>query len=160
MHSAKSAEECVMEPFDLIRFLARCFQIVGVAVAVFSLSIVRSDPAHGSAFIVAGVVAWFVGSRMYGWAVDNDPTAPPFFSRAHYSSAPANKTTERDWLGRDGKVVSALRPSGCVEIDGQHLEVWSEHGQIPTGATVRIVAHNGKRLVARAREPSDDECDT
>lgn len=142
-----------MEPFDLIRFLARCMQVVGVVVAVFSLGELRSNAALGALFIVAGIAAWFIGGRMYRWAVDSDPTATPVVSTANHRSALTIDVAESDWLGREGTVISVLRPAGYVEIDGRQVEVWSQHGHIPAGARVKVIACKGRRIIVR---PSDD----
>jgi hypothetical protein len=78
-----------MEPFDLIRFFARCLQFVGAVVAIFALTMWRGEvtmwrgeqiPAILPLFV--GSVISFVGERIFRWAVDHDPTATPFVSQS------------------------------------------------------------------------------
>jgi membrane-bound serine protease (ClpP class) len=141
-----------MEPFDLIRFFARCAQFAGAVLAIFSLPLWRGNSAQAMLLVLIGVGAWVVGSRICRWASDSDPTATPFVD----GRMPEENNAADYLLGSAGKVVSPLRPFGCVEIDGRHLEVVSEQEYIPAGEVVKIVSRKGNRLVARTisrREP-------
>ncbi len=42
-------------------------------------------------------------------------------------------------IGRLAKTLTPLRTAGIVEIDDQHIEVYSKAGFIPAGTIVRIV---------------------
>ncbi|MFA6044030.1 MAG: NfeD family protein [Phycisphaerales bacterium] len=53
-------------------------------------------------------------------------------------------------IGKEGMVVSDLRPVGAAEIAGQRMEVISEGTFVPTGARVRVIAVNG--VTVRVRE--------
>lgn len=54
-------------------------------------------------------------------------------------------------LGRDGVALTALRPSGKVEIDGLRLDVVSESGYVDVGAAVSVVQASGSRVVVRKK---------
>jgi membrane-bound ClpP family serine protease len=138
-----------MEPFDLIRFFARCLQFVGIFTCMFSpLPLWRGNPLQACLLVFAGIAAWAVGSRVFKWAVESDPAATPFISQWTHCPPQDNNGTE-SLLGREGKVVTPLRPFGCLEIDGRNLEVVSEQEYIPAGEIVKIVARKGKQLVVR-----------
>lgn len=54
------------------------------------------------------------------------------------------------WIGRDGKARSTLRPGGMVEIDGQRLDAVSEGDFIQKGEPVRVLRIDGAQLVVEA----------
>lgn len=53
------------------------------------------------------------------------------------------------YIGREGIVISFLRPSGMIDIDGTHLNVVSEGQYIEPGTTVKVVSVEGSRIVVR-----------
>jgi len=56
------------------------------------------------------------------------------------------------YLGREGVVVSILRPAGMMMIDGVHMDVVSEGQYIEPGTTVKVVSVNGGRIVVRSSQ--------
>jgi membrane-bound serine protease (ClpP class) len=52
-----------------------------------------------------------------------------------------------DMLGREGLVLTALRPSGTAEFDGRRISVVSAGEAVPEGRRVRVVLVEGIRLV-------------
>jgi membrane-bound serine protease (ClpP class) len=59
--------------------------------------------------------------------------------------------------GKEGTALTALRPSGMVQIDGRRVDVVAESGLIPKGAGVRVVKVEGNRVAVRkiADPPAD-----
>jgi membrane-bound serine protease (ClpP class) len=57
-------------------------------------------------------------------------------------------------LGRAGKAVSDLRPSGTAQFGDERRSVVSDLGVIPAGSDVVVVAVEGYRIVVRAPSPS------
>ena len=53
------------------------------------------------------------------------------------------------FLGRDGKAITVLRPTGIAEFDGVRLNVVSEGEFIAMGTAVRIVRIEGSRILVR-----------
>jgi membrane-bound serine protease (ClpP class) len=53
-------------------------------------------------------------------------------------------------VGQSGRAVSELRPMGTCDFDGTRVEAMSEHGIVPAGAAVRIVALVNNRPTVRA----------
>ena len=53
-------------------------------------------------------------------------------------------------LGREGVVVTALRPSGSVDFEGRRVSVVSAGEAIPDGARVRVIHIEGNRVVVEA----------
>ncbi|WEK53060.1 MAG: NfeD family protein [Candidatus Cohnella colombiensis] len=59
---------------------------------------------------------------------------------------------DRDqWLGQEGIVLSALRPAGVVEIDGQRLDVVSSGEFIEKGTAVVVQLVDGTRIVVKEK---------
>lgn len=52
-------------------------------------------------------------------------------------------------IGQTGVTASELRPGGVCDFDDRRYEVFSEHGLIPAGATVRVVAIHDNRPIVR-----------
>jgi len=53
------------------------------------------------------------------------------------------------WVGRSGRAVTPLRPSGVVEVDGQRLDASTEGEYVEAGTPVQVVRSEGLRLVVR-----------
>lgn len=52
-------------------------------------------------------------------------------------------------LGRSGRALTPLRPSGMIELDGRRVEAMAETGLIGAGAAVTVVAVRSGRAVVR-----------
>lgn len=55
-------------------------------------------------------------------------------------------------LGKEGKTVTPLRPSGTVEIDGKRYDTISESGYIDSGEMVEVGKVEGYRIVVRKKD--------
>src|SRR5690606_22059127 len=53
------------------------------------------------------------------------------------------------FLGKVGRAMTPLRPTGVVEIDGERLEVVTEGEFIAAGSAVKIVAMDRRRYFVR-----------
>ena len=56
------------------------------------------------------------------------------------------------YLNKEGIVLTELRPSGSVEIDGVPVDVVSEGKFISKGEKVRVVKIEGMRIIVRKIE--------
>ncbi len=61
-----------------------------------------------------------------------------------------------DYLGRKGKATTDLMPSGKGNFGGRLLDVISEGEFIPRGEPLRVIRHEGSRIVV-AREAGEEE---
>lgn len=57
------------------------------------------------------------------------------------------------FLGKVGKAITPLRPTGVVDIDGDRLEVVTEGEFIAAGSEVKIVAMDRRRYFVRLSDP-------
>ena len=60
--------------------------------------------------------------------------------------------TQAELIGRTGVVLTELRPSGTVQLDGVPVDVVSEGAFLPKGTVVRVTAVQGSRVVVRRVE--------
>jgi membrane-bound serine protease (ClpP class) len=63
-----------------------------------------------------------------------------------YASPPE---TDRQWLSKQGKAISPLRPSGVADVDGQRVNVVSDGEFIEVGAQIVVSRVDGNRIVVR-----------
>lgn len=52
-------------------------------------------------------------------------------------------------VGRRGKTLTVLRPSGKLDLDGDVLDVLSDSGYIAAGEVVEVISAKGNRIVVR-----------
>ena len=55
-------------------------------------------------------------------------------------------------VGKEGIVLSYLRPAGTVDIDGEKVDAVSEGTYVEAGSRVRVVRREGRRIVVRKIE--------
>lgn len=66
-----------------------------------------------------------------------------------YASPP---DSDNRWLHRNGRTISALRPAGIAEIDGERVDVVSDGEFIDPGVDITVARVDGNRIVVR-RQP-------
>lgn len=58
------------------------------------------------------------------------------------------------WVGRTGRTVTPMRPTGVIEVDGERLDASTEGEFLEPGTPVRVVRAEGLRIVVRGfKEP-------
>lgn len=87
------------------------------------------------------IVKFLPASKLWGkLTLDEAETAQAGFS---------SSSDYGDYLGKEGVVLSLLRPAGVMLIDGVKIDVVSEGQYIEPGAKVKVVSVNGSRIVVR-----------
>ncbi|MCR5438681.1 MAG: serine protease [Selenomonas sp.] len=124
---------------------------VGVAAMLYSVVLalggdIQAIYAMLIAFVVsiagfALIVKRLPSSRLWNKVVLKDQSESV---RGYVSTTP-----KQSLLGKEGEVLSELRPSGAVLLDGVPVDVISEGAFIPKGEKVRVVAVEGVRVVVR-----------
>ncbi|SDG34489.1 membrane-bound serine protease (ClpP class) [Selenomonas sp. WCT3] len=124
---------------------------VGVAAMLYSVVLalggdIQAIYAMLIAFVVsvagfALIVKRLPSSRLWNKVVLKDQSES---ARGYVSTTP-----KQSLLGKEGEVLSELRPSGAVLLDGVPVDVISEGAFIPKGEKVRVVAVEGVRVVVR-----------
>lgn len=124
---------------------------VGVAAMLYSVVLalggdIQAIYAMLIAFVVsiagfALIVKRLPSSRLWNKVVLKDQSES---ARGYVSTTP-----KQAFLGKEGEVLSELRPSGVVLLEGVPVDVVSEGAFIPRGEKVRVVAVEGVRVVVR-----------
>jgi membrane-bound serine protease (ClpP class) len=98
------------------------------------------------AFLAFGGFAYLFGrTNMFSRLklADTQQTAAGF-------TVQTNEVRER-YLGRSGRAITTLRPSGSADIDDERVAVESDGEWIEAGTEVEVVRVDGNRLIVRAR---------
>ena len=134
--------------------------LLGVgAMAAAAVLCFRLNQWLGLAVVVGGVVA-----APFAWAlwVKLWPKTP-VGRRLILNSVPAPVPMPVVSVGQVGLAVTEMRPTGVCEFDlgagagPERVEARSEHGIIPVGRSVRVVAVADRRPIVRAVERVDPD---
>ena len=97
--------------------------------------------------ILAGVlVGLLIGTWCWLEFFPESGIARKFISRGSVGELGADKS---EFLNGTGTALSQLRPSGTASINGQRVDVVTEGSLIERGATIKVVAVEGSRVVVR-----------
>ena len=97
-----------------------------------------------AALIFALIVKKLPSSRLWKKIVLSDASTT---DRGYVSTR-----TQAELIGRTGVVLTELRPSGTVQLDGVPVDVVSVGAFLPKGTVVRVTAVQGSRVVVRRVE--------
>lgn len=61
----------------------------------------------------------------------------------------SSRETDGEWLGKEGRTISELRPAGIVEVDGERLDVVTDGDFVAARQPVKIIEARGNRIVVR-----------
>merc|ERR1711976_860656 len=62
---------------------------------------------------------------------------------------------KQELVGKTGKVIATLRPSGRIEIDGEYYDVVTQGAMISAGETVSVLFVEGNRIIVEKAESSE-----
>lgn len=124
--------------FGIVGFLTVCG---GIAYAYLNLGF---WPAVGVAGVglagTVGFVQFLIRSRGWQRLVLQSATSR---NEGYASSEPGRERL----VGRRGEALCDLRPSGRAQFDAQTVDVVSEGGYVPRGASVEVLRVEGSRVV-------------
>lgn len=63
-----------------------------------------------------------------------------------------NREYSSEWLGKTGTVISALRPSGSAQIDGEKVDVISDGEFLLPGTKIKVIKVEGLSVVVTRDE--------
>jgi membrane-bound serine protease (ClpP class) len=118
--------------------------IVGAVVTCFFVNQWLGVGAMGG-MIVLGPLAWTLWVR----ALQKTRLARGLVLPPHDAAAAAEPCDPPIRIGQRGVTVSELRPGGVCEFGDERVQVVAEHGSIPRGTSVRVVACEGGRATVR-----------
>jgi len=96
-----------------------------------------------AAFLVAVILIKFFGKRFTAFdrlvLFDSTSTEKGYISNVN----------RVELIGKEGILLTALRPAGTALVDGERIDVVSEGSFINKGTAVKIVKVEGSRVVVR-----------
>ena len=109
------------------------------------------SPALGG-YVTAGVVL-LVGITVVLW-IKFFPRSPIGRSMTLSEDGKTFKASDSHaaLVGKDGVAQSDLRPAGYALIDGKRVDVITEGGLVPSGASIRVVRVEGNRIIVRKQD--------
>ena len=117
--------------------------VLGAVVTCFFVNQWLGVGAMG-AMIVLVPIAWTLWVRaMQRTRLARGLVLPP------HEQAAAEPCEQPVRIGQRGVAVSELRPGGVCEFGNERVPVVAEHGSIPRGAEVRVIACEGGRATVR-----------
>jgi len=132
--------------------------LVGVVLEI--IAIVSAWANHGTLFGLGATVVVLVTVGLAIWlsyrsALRGRLSKSPLILKDKEASPVPEEKTLSSWVGRKGKVVTALKPGGTVEIDGNRLSAVSEGPFLEKGAAVRVIGVQGAQLVVRGPQAGE-----
>lgn len=100
----------------------------------------------GSIILVAVLLKYLPETRAMSWLILKTSIAEgPSLDMG--KGGPDEKADANDLVGREGVAITALRPSGKGRFGNETLDIVTESEFVESGARVRIVAHQGSRIL-------------
>jgi len=102
--------------------------------------------------VVIALLIALLASVVLMRAVPRLPFARRLILQSDLGSGPAHGSApESDlrWLGKQGRVLSALRPAGIAELDGERVDVVSDGTLIEADEFIEVTRVDGNRIVVR-----------
>ena len=136
--------EMLMPTVGLLAGVGVAAMLYGVVMALggdsHALVILGASLVH-AVIVFALIVQKLPSSRLWNKVVLHDRST----SKRGFVSA----ETKADLVGKEGTVLTELRPAGSVLIDGAPVDVVSEGTFIKKGERVKVISTNGARVVVR-----------
>ena len=127
--------------------------LAGLGVAAMLYSIVLALGGDIGALAALGI-ALIISVAAFMLIVSRLPSSKPWNNMVLRTSSReeagyVSAAQQSELVGKTGEVLTELRPSGTVRIDGRPVDVISEGAFIQKGAQVVVLSVNGSRIVVR-----------
>lgn len=119
-----------------------CCLIAGVALAY-----TNHGAQTGNIVLVIVLIGLVLGTMCWMRYLPESRLARRFISTQTIGGLGAERP---ELLDKSGMALTTLRPSGTALIEGQRIDVVTDGSMIERGATVKVVAVEGARVVVRA----------
>lgn len=147
----------ILAVLGLVLFLAEYFLPTGGLLIVFGFLVsagavgVIAANTEDYRETIAAIVILCIGEPIFaiaGMSLAGKRLALKAVAESSDGEAPADGETS-PLVGRFGKTVTPLRPSGAAEFDGRRVDVVSEGMPIEADAWVKCIEVKGARVVVR-----------
>ena len=133
--------------FFLPGIILGAFGGVGFCFSIVFFAWKSTDISFTLIFIFSMIIALVLTIKMALWTLKKKPA---LFAKEEQSGYLAS-SFKKELIGKEGKVVSDLRPSGYIEVEGERLQALSENLYIKKGEYVKIIAGEGACLIVRRK---------
>jgi len=131
----------VFIPGGILGVLAGLSLLAGSALAFAEYGVSGGLIALAVAVVMVGGVLFFEFK-----VLPQTPWGQRLFLKAEIDGV-STPPRERDFLGSEGVTVTAMGPSGLVEIDGKRHEAFSRSGYLEADVPVKVVGTDNFRLI-------------
>ena len=118
--------------------------ILGIAAMIGSVWVANEE--LGSNYAALAVVAGLVAGGFMFWLFPKTAAGRAMVLKTQHTGGAARPEL-MELEGKEGVVVSDLRPSGSVEIDERPVDVVTDGKYVEVGTKVRVVRVEGARVV-------------
>jgi membrane-bound serine protease (ClpP class) len=149
---------CLLLALELVLFAHGILAVLGLSgVLVGAVLVIGQDPTLGFISLLGLFVAIPALGRLLLNYWPHSPMGRRFLSQLPGDATTVAKMPSRveheQLLGRYGKTVTSLHPSGASEFDGRRVDTVSEGPLIEAGQWVRCVEVAAGRVVVRQSAP-------
>lgn len=96
-------------------------------------------------FLVAMILLLLLVIRLALWKLKKKPALYASEKQSGYYAS----SYDKELIGKEGEVLTDLKPSGHILIEGERHQAVSESSYIKKGETVTIIGGEGARLICR-----------
>ena len=148
----------ILAVLGLVLFLAEYFLptggiliVCGFLVSAAAVAVVATN-TEDYRETVAAIVILCIGEPIFaiaGMSLAGKRMALKATAEAEAAGVPSGEDEGETLVGRFGKTVTPLRPSGAAEFDGRRVDVVSEGMPVDVGVWVKCIEVKGARTVVR-----------
>lgn len=126
--------------------------IIGFMAIIASFFLAAGDVEHMAIAILIALIAGFIASVILIKVFGKKMTA---FNRiiltdsTNTESGYVSNINRHDLVGKVGVLVTDLRPSGTLSLEGERIDVVSEGSFVTKGTHVKVIKTEGSRIVVR-----------
>lgn len=139
----------------VIEIIVPGFTLTGIAgIVLISLSIIQTVPnlAYGIVMLVLVMISTiFLIVYMFKKGYTNGFIDKLILKETHMDNVDleGKEETSLKLIGKEGRVVTDMRPSGTITINGEYLDAISEGTYIKKGESIKIIKVEGNKITVR-----------
>ena len=132
-------------PGGILGTLGALFLVSGVVFCFWK----QVDMIWGALYIFLLVIGLVLTIRLALWKIKKSQTS--FYLKEDQEGYVAS-SYEGEIIGKSGKALTALRPSGHILIENKPYQAVSESGYIKKGTLIQVIRGEGARFIVRKKD--------
>lgn len=134
--------------------------ILGVAggIALLAATVVtftQYGASGGMIALVASVILASLTVVVELYLIRHTPFGKKAFLNAQITASTSDLEQQtKELIGKSAESVTMLSPTGYVTIDGTSYEAFCQSGQVPAGASLRVIGTDNFRLIVSPNNPT------